>query len=488
MSETSAAVDTTDDSDDAKQQRLVDFFRDLGEQYWGWQNESAKRGRGFKGALTENFLPLLGDLRRIAAKEPAFCSTAAASYHALCFLNRGLDECPPLHEDRDRDRHRMSAEMAPFVPQLLARIQSFDEGAYRDSLVCELVKETFSLLDKLVPPAVAAALTDADRRDGMDTIVAFVLRLDTLVAASENNAGLPGASGRLAVTLLQPALRALALFVAGAASPADHLRGAAERLVRLGPLLRRHDPAVVEAVLSALLALAQPCARLDPAAADAVLAPLLADGGPVAPCLLDLLAGSRIPRVHALAVAVVCALCVATRAGLAALLAAEAPAPPATPARPCSPPAAAAAAGRADRRRGPPRGPRAGAFLRSVAQALADEGALVRARGVLSVIDAALGCVADGHQAQAARAAGGARGGGGGSAGEGRNAPADSDAQRRLEEALAMEDDVEETELRDMLEHDEEALVRDEEAYFRPPPPLHSNGGRARGGVGGCGR
>lgn len=47
-----------DDSDQAKQQRFLDFFKDLGDQYWGWQNESARRGRGFKGALKENFLPL----------------------------------------------------------------------------------------------------------------------------------------------------------------------------------------------------------------------------------------------------------------------------------------------------------------------------------------------------------------------------------------------------------------------------------------------
>lgn len=31
------AADPEDDGDEAKMQRLLDFFRDLGEQYWGWQ-------------------------------------------------------------------------------------------------------------------------------------------------------------------------------------------------------------------------------------------------------------------------------------------------------------------------------------------------------------------------------------------------------------------------------------------------------------------
>ena len=322
-SEASSAVDSSDNSDDAKQQRLLDFFRDLGEQYWGWQNESAKRGRGFKGALTEHFLPLLSDLRRIAVKNPPFCTTPAVAYNALSFLNRGLDECPPLHEDRDRDRYRMSAETAPFVPQLLARVRALDDDAYRDSLACEFVKETFALLDKLVPAAVAAVLSDSDRRDGGDTIVHFVLSLDARVAASQNNPSLPAASGRLSVTLLQPALRALALFAASSSSPADHLRAAAERLAQLGPLLCRHDPAVIEAVLSALLALAQTCGKLPTADADLVLAPLVRvdAGGAVAPRLLELLASARLPRVHALAVSLLSALCVASGAGLAALLA-----------------------------------------------------------------------------------------------------------------------------------------------------------------------
>jgi hypothetical protein len=102
-------ADAEDDSDQAKMQRLLDFFRDLGEQYWGWQvcwlgslnvrsqttsnlltltvdhgsfqltqkllthmraeqMESAKRGRGFKGALKEHFLPLLPHLRQLAAQ------------------------------------------------------------------------------------------------------------------------------------------------------------------------------------------------------------------------------------------------------------------------------------------------------------------------------------------------------------------------------------------------------------------------------------
>ena len=31
------AADSEDDSDQAKMQRILDFFRELGEQYWGWQ-------------------------------------------------------------------------------------------------------------------------------------------------------------------------------------------------------------------------------------------------------------------------------------------------------------------------------------------------------------------------------------------------------------------------------------------------------------------
>jgi hypothetical protein len=107
-------ADVEDDSDQAKMQRLLDFFRDLGEQYWGWQMESAKRGRGFKGPLKENFLPLLPQLRQLAAQPKlAFGTSMAVQYQATCFTNRGLDECPAAVEDRDRDRHRMSLETAP---------------------------------------------------------------------------------------------------------------------------------------------------------------------------------------------------------------------------------------------------------------------------------------------------------------------------------------------------------------------------------------
>ena len=69
------------DTDQARIQRLLDFFRDLGEQYWGWQRESAKRGRGFKGALKEHFLPLLPQLRQLAANPNlAFGTSIAVQY------------------------------------------------------------------------------------------------------------------------------------------------------------------------------------------------------------------------------------------------------------------------------------------------------------------------------------------------------------------------------------------------------------------------
>jgi hypothetical protein len=32
-----AAASEGEDSDSAKQQRFLDFFKDLGDQYWGWQ-------------------------------------------------------------------------------------------------------------------------------------------------------------------------------------------------------------------------------------------------------------------------------------------------------------------------------------------------------------------------------------------------------------------------------------------------------------------
>ena len=155
-----AAGDDDNGSDVAKQQRYLDFFKDLGDQYWGWQNESARRGRGFKGALKENFLPLrefslrasLGplvhalrlrlpsrprillsghtseglphpscrflysfldshdclahtvkDLRFLAANPPPFCDDENC-YYPMSFIRRGLDECPSIREDRDRDR------------------------------------------------------------------------------------------------------------------------------------------------------------------------------------------------------------------------------------------------------------------------------------------------------------------------------------------------------------------------------------------------
>ena len=430
----------SDNSDQAKQQRLLDFFRELGEQYWGWQNESAKRGRGFKGALTENFLPLLGDLRRIAAKEPSFCTTAAVSYHALCFLNRGLDECPPLNEDRDRDRHRMSAETAPFVPQFIDRIHSLSRESFTDSLICEMVKETFSLLDKLAVAAVSVALNDTSRRQGVDTIVHFVTSFDDAMNASQNNSGLTGASGKLAMTLLQPSLRSLSLFVTSTSSTYEHLKSVSERLVELAILLQRNDPVVVEGVLSAFSAFAQSCNKLSPVECDEVLAPFFEENGTIVSNLLALLATSKVAKTHSLTVSLLSSLCLLSRNGLERLLKMSSEADN-TP--------------REDRRRSNLHDQRSSLFLYSVSQALADEGMLARARGVLSVIDTVLGCISDGHQRQSKGRPGS----------EGRPSTIESEMHRRLDELISTEDDSEEMELREAIDHDE--LLRDEEAFLR---------------------
>eukprot|EP00960_Hanusia_phi_P042992 755808-Hanusia_phi.AAC.2 len=179
----------SDDSNEAKQQRLLDYFRDLGDQYWGWQNESAKRGRGFKGALKSNFIPLLDDIRKLAADELPFCDSLAVPYQALCFLNRGLDECPPIAEDRDRDRYRMSKETGPILPKL--------------------VRQQLALL--------------------------------------AGNAGLPGASGKLTPVALHPAIRSLPLFVSSIkSSDLNCYLEIARALQDLGHLLSRNDPTLVE--------------------------------------------------------------------------------------------------------------------------------------------------------------------------------------------------------------------------------------------------
>ena len=78
----------------------------------------------------------------------------------LCFMNRGLDECPPASEDRDRDRYRMSMDTAPYVVCLVKSIGVLQLQDYKDSLVCELVKETLKLLGNLAGSAVSSRLDD----------------------------------------------------------------------------------------------------------------------------------------------------------------------------------------------------------------------------------------------------------------------------------------------------------------------------------------
>ena len=45
---------------------------------------------------------------------------------------------------------RMSNDTSTFVPEYIKRIASYTRDSYKDSLSCELVKETFAVLEKLV--------------------------------------------------------------------------------------------------------------------------------------------------------------------------------------------------------------------------------------------------------------------------------------------------------------------------------------------------
>ncbi|EKX35932.1 hypothetical protein GUITHDRAFT_117959 [Guillardia theta CCMP2712] len=279
---------SSDDSNEAKQQRLLDYFRDLGDQYWGWQNESAKRGRGFKGALKSNFLPLLDDIRRLAADDLPFCDSFAVPYQALCFLNRGLDECPPMAEDRDRDRYRMSKETGPILPKLLSRIANLNQESYKNSLVCELVKETFAILEKLCTQAISSKLDTITRLQGVNCILGFVREFDGLVSISQGNAGLPGASGKLTPVALHPAIRSLPLFVSSIkSSDLKCYLEIAKALQDLGHLLSRNDPTLVEGVLTVYSAFLRSLDKLSP---SMVFDSFVPEGGSVLSALLNLLA------------------------------------------------------------------------------------------------------------------------------------------------------------------------------------------------------
>ncbi len=195
------------------------------------------------------------------------------------------------------------------IPQV-KRIASFSSEDFRNSLVCELVKETFAVLDKLIVSTVSSRLTDTARAESVRTLVSFVTNFYTLMEISKDNAGLPGASGKLSAAHLQPAIRSLALFISiPVSTTAAHMEQITAQLGRLGEFLEKNDPSVIEAVLSALSALVQPFTRLQPAECDAVLGPFLSVDGPITKRLLLLIATSTHARIHALVVSFLSSVC-----------------------------------------------------------------------------------------------------------------------------------------------------------------------------------
>mmetsp|Transcript_63756 Transcript_63756/g.132755 ORF Transcript_63756/g.132755 Transcript_63756/m.132755 type:complete len:2318 (-) Transcript_63756:166-7119(-) len=445
MSPTKVVGDVaSDSSDEAKQQRFLDFFRDLGDQYWGWQNESAKRGRGFKGALKENFLPLLPDLRQLASEDLPFSSSPAIAYHALCFLNRGLDECPPANEDRDRDRHRMSSETAPIVLSLVKRIGALGTDSYGSSLVCELVKETFAVLDKLVVSPVSARLVDSARVEGVRTIVAFITNFYTFMKISQDNAGLPGASGKLSAVHLHPAIRSLSLFIScPTTTNAEHQREVAGQLGQLGEFLEGNDPSVVEAVLTSLSSFVQSFSRLSQPDCDLVLGPFLEVDGPIARRLFSLLATSSNVKIHGLVVSFLSSVC-----NLSGQVVEQFVGVRAVERMDC---------GDAERFEPTTTG-RQDVVFDCVARALTQDGSQVRSRGVLNWIELLLSCITDGHKAQKKERTGV------------RLLVEDSEVHRRLSDAM-VDADLEEMELREILDHDD---LREDELNFRSRTSMDS--------------
>ena len=205
-------------------------------------------------------------------------------------MNRGLDECPTANEDRDRDRHRMSLETAPFVVQMVKSIGELHIEDYKDSLNCEMVKETLKLLDNLVGQAVTSRLNEAQRLECAEILVKFVASFHEYLAASDNNAGLPGASGKLSAMELKPAVRSVVMFVSSPdASSVEVLKQTAHNLEQMGPLLSRNDPKLVESVLSVLTSFLQSFGRLSSADCDEVLGTMMRGNGPIAPLVLELL-------------------------------------------------------------------------------------------------------------------------------------------------------------------------------------------------------
>lgn len=148
--------------------------------------------------------------------------------------------------------------------------------SFRSSLACELVKETFAVLDKLSVKEVASALSEEARMRCLKAVVGFVMRFDECVASSQNNSGLPGASGKVSASDLQPVLRSLVLFTTFKTtgdSSEDAMLATASELQCLGPLIARNDPAIVHAVLSVFAAFVQSCARLPPEESNRLYTP-----------------------------------------------------------------------------------------------------------------------------------------------------------------------------------------------------------------------
>ena len=425
------------DTDQARIQRLLDFFRDLGEQYWGWQMESAKRGRGFKGALKEHFLPLLPQLRQLAANPNlAFGTSIAVQYQALCFMNRGLDECPPAAEDGDGDRYRMSLETAPYVVRMVTGIGNLNLNDYKDSLVCEMVKETLKLLDSLVGSAVSSRLEDAERLDCTAMLVRFVSSFHTLMIVSEHNSGLPGASGKLSTAELKPAVRALGIFVSfPEGSDVQMLQTTAEHLKYMGVLLLQNDPKLVEGVLLVFTSFLQSCSLLSTPECDQVLGGMMRPQGPVAPLVMHLLESAS-GNIHNLVASYLSSMCLLSGRVLHQMLGDSADSQ-VHAAKGVSKELSDSTFEMTDQIN----------LLESIDRALEKDGIQVRYSGIMRLIETVLGCIVDGRKAAAELKFSASRIGA-------CVILTDSDQQKRISDVM-LEDDVQEIEYREMLDSDE---------------------------------
>ena len=376
-------------------------------------------------------------------------------------MNRALDECPSAAEDRDRDRHRMSLETAPFVVRMVKSIGDLRLAHYKDSLVCEMVKETLKLLDNLTGSAVSSRLDESERLECATILIKLVASFHTFMSASENNSGLPGASGKLSAVELKPAVRALVMFVSSPeASSVQVLQKTAQHLEKMGPLLSRNDPKLIESVLSVLTSFLQSFGRLSSTDCDQVLGSLMRPEGPVAPLVMQLLATAT-GKIHHLVVSLVCSLCLLSSRVLRQLvLGYEADTDQAGAVQGggamevmssgTSSEGVAAAT---------PTSLKASAtdqelLLVCIGGALEHEDRQVPCAGLLRVIETVLCCMTDGHKATAKDKSLSTRAGPG-------SMLADPDHHKRMSDMM-FEDDVEEMELREMLEADE---IREEEMF-----------------------